>query len=877
MNNAGSGQGSKVAAGFVAYAVLGLVNSFVPLLFLSFEKEFGLKFSALGLIILLHFAIRGCGDLLSGRIVSAYGSKLTVIVGLILIGLGLFGLGFFPDLTGGTIGLLIATVLSGLGEGLVYVPTGNVIRSVFAEEKEKTGRLHLFYAIGQIAAVLLTSVFILTAGIEQWRIITVLWAIVPIIAALFILIISFDEVDEGEETRSYASLMSNPLFNILFLLMFFGGAAEQSMTQWIAAFTEVSVEIAALIGRLSGPLFFVIGIGASRFFYLKFADRIKLQRVVIYGCALSAAAYLLAILSGNQILSLMGCVLVGIATGFLKPGTISLAKSKISGEEKAAFALLLFAGDLGYGLGPALVGIATGLFDNNLKKGMFIALIFPIAMIAIIMKVNKNLAGKLIREKKTWIALASAALVITLSAFTGGCSNTAVTTPAPTPTKILVETPVPINTLPPETQAPTPTFTPTPAPATPTPTATATPTRRPTVTPTATVSVGVTPRTGKVFATDSINIRSGPGTGYKVVGGGKVNEEFTLTGDTEGWWQIKYKDGYAYISKDYSKLKGEAPTCTPTVGLVVVATPTPTPKTQTPASQTFEQYVGFSGAAYIAIDAKTGSVLHAYNEKISRSPASLSKMLTALVAVDQYYLNDDCPMTLEALRWNDVSSNGTIIRGIDNEMTTFASLVESRTGSQYTAEQWAAAKYTVEDRLYQMLINSSADAAEALACVDGSSEWFVEELIYNKVNELGLTGTSLNNVVGADGSCGSQFSGNRSTAQDLAIIAKELMDEPELRKIVGMQNYTMHSAGNIPAVLMTNGNLLLNDSTYRSSEFTCIGIKTGHTDDAGYCLAACGTDASGNEVIVVTLGNNTRQENALQTMKILEYIFKYEK
>ncbi len=882
MNNERSGTGLTTAAGFAAWGVSGLVTSFVPLLFVVMNRELKLTFVTLGLFILLHFALCAAGDLFSGRLASKIGYKLTIVLGSILTTFGLLGLGFLPDIIGGVLGVLISAVLTGAGAGLTVVPAGNLIRSVSDGDDEKIKYLHLYRCAGQAAAVLLSALFLALAGIEKWRILSTLWAIVPIVVALLLLFADFYEPEEDE--FEFSGLFGNPMFGILMILMFFAGAAEQSMTQWIAAFAEVSTEIAGLAGRLVGPFLFVIGVGISRFLFLKFADRIRLQRVMIYGAALAAAAYLLAILSGNQILSLVGCVLVGIASGFLRPATFSLASSKITGEETKAFALLMLAGDLGYGAGPALVGIAAGMIDNNLKKGMFIALLFPIAMIITIMKVNKNLAGKLIREKKTWIGIACAALIITLSAFTGGCTGTAVTTPTPTPTKIVVEPPVPISTLPPATETPIPTFTPTPVPATPTLSPTPTPTRKPTSTPTPVptgfAGVTITPRTGIVFSTDSINIRIGPGTGYKVVGGGKVNEEFKLTGETSnGWWQISYDGGTAYISKDYSKLKGEAPTCTPTIGLAVTATPTPKASvTNPPATTDFEKYVGFTGASYIAIDAKTGDVLHAYNEKIKRSPASLTKMMTALIAVEQFYLNDECPAALDTLRWNDVSYQGETVEGLDNEMATFADLVASKTGVKYTAEQWIEAPYTVEDRLYQMLIYSAADAAEALAyLMEGDVTWFAEEMMAQKATQLGLSGTYFNNAAGADSSCSDAFAGNVSTAQDLAIIAKNLMEDGTLRKIVSTKTYTVPASGEIPATLITNGNLLLTDSTYRSNNFTCIGIKTGHTDEAGYCLAACGKDSDGNEVIVITLGNRTRQENAEQTMKMLDYIFKYER
>ena len=302
MENERSGTGLTVAAGFTAWATTGLVTCFVPLLFVIMKKEQGLSFISLGLLILLHFALCGLGDLFSGRIAERIGYKITVMLGLVLTAVGLLGLGFLTEYIKGIWGVLIASVLSGVGIGLTAVPVGNLILSVSDGDEENFKLLHLYRSAGQIAAVVLSTVFIALAGIEKWRILSVLWAIVPVIAALLFLFAEFYEPDEEEFDIS--SCFGNPMFVILAVLMFFAGAAEQSMTQWIAAFAEVSLEIANLIGRLIGPILFMIGVGASKFFFLKFAERLRLQRVMIYGCALAASSYLLAVLSGNQILSL---------------------------------------------------------------------------------------------------------------------------------------------------------------------------------------------------------------------------------------------------------------------------------------------------------------------------------------------------------------------------------------------------------------------------------------------------------------------------------------------------------------------------------------------------------------------------------------------
>ena len=884
-----------ICAGCIAYVVQAIVNNFAPLLFVNFSKEYEFSLTALGFLVFLNFGIQLIIDFFSPKVIDRIGYRGSIIFGHVFAIIGLAGLSVLPEiLPNAYLGVVISILFYAVGGGIIEVIVSPMIEACPTENKAGVmSFLHSFYCWGQAFVIIVSTVFFALFGIENWHTLSVCWAILPALNAIYLFFVPIDADTESEDKSGYKDLISNGIFWVLFVLMFCSGASEQSMSQWASTFAESALNVNKTVGDICGPCLFAIFMGASRTFYAKFSEKIKLQRFMIYSCFLGVFAYLLAILSGNPVISLVGCVLVGASVGVLWPGTFSLAASKLPSGGTLMYALLALAGDLGCSSGPAIVGIVAGWFNENLKKGLFIALIFPIAMIITIMKVNKKLANKILKDKKTWIGVCSAALIVVLSSFASGCGdNKSITTPTPTPTKIVVETPVPLITATPTTAVvatatPTPTSTPTLA-----ATATPTPTRKPTATPTPESvtefeGITITPRTGTVFATDSINIRRGPGTTYKVVGGGKVNEEFKVTGETSnGWWQISYTGGTAYISKEYSAVKGTMPTVQVTATPVptkapATATPTPNP-TATPvpteaAKPDFDSYVNFTGTSYIAVDAKTGEVLHAYKENTQVSPASLTKMMTAIIAVEQYYITDTCPTTLETLRWNDIDYNGVTYEGIDNEMTTFANRVKNATGKTYSFEDWQTASYTVEERLYQMLVYSSADAAEALAyMLEENLDYFAEEIMAQKAEELGLKGTHFTNAVGADATSGDEFAGNVSTASDLAKIAIEFMKDGTLRKIVKSKTYTVQANGNIPEVILYNSNLLVTDSTYANDNYTSIGIKTGHTDLAGYCLASCGQSLDGREVIVITLGNDSRAESAEENSRILDYIFTYE-
>jgi MFS family permease len=147
------------------------------------------------------------------------------------------------------------------------------------------------------------------------------------------------------------------------------------------------------MGDLVGPCLFAVTMGISRVIYGKAGARIELTKYMLGSGALCLGCYLLAALTQNPIVSLIGCTFCGFSVGIMWPGTISILSKKLPTGGTAMFALLAMAGDLGGAFGPWLVGFASQMRNDDLKAGMLIACIFPIVLIG-------TIAGIKIKTKK---------------------------------------------------------------------------------------------------------------------------------------------------------------------------------------------------------------------------------------------------------------------------------------------------------------------------------------------------------------------------------------------------------------------------------------------------------------------------------------------
>ena len=373
-----------VYACFVGYIVQAIVNNFVPLLFLTFHAAFGIPLIQITFLVTLNFGVQLLVDLASVAFVDRIGYRLSLMIAHGCSALGLVLLALLPDvLHDPYVGILISVVLYAIGGGLLEVLVSPVMESCPTPNKEAAmSLLHSFYCWGHVGVVLISTAFFTLFGIAHWRIMACLWSIVPFVnLILFSRVPIAPLIKEGEKGMTLVELLKNKLFWILLLLMICAGACEQAVSQWASTFAEQGLGVSKTLGDLAGPMLFAILMGTSRAIYGKLGDRLPLEKC-IFGCALLClGSYLVISLCPIPAISLIACGICGFSVGIFWPGTFSMASAALPTGGTALFALLALGGDVGCSGGPTYVGAISSALGGDLKKGILLAIVFPILLL----------------------------------------------------------------------------------------------------------------------------------------------------------------------------------------------------------------------------------------------------------------------------------------------------------------------------------------------------------------------------------------------------------------------------------------------------------------------------------------------------------------
>lgn len=376
-------------AGFVGYIVQSIVNSFVPLLFITFQKSYSLPLSRITLLITVNFLIQLVIDLLSAGFIDRIGYRASVLMAHGCVIAGFLCLVTLPEICPDPfVGILISVAIYAIGGGLIEVLISPIIEACPTENKEATmSMLHSFYCWGCVGVILFSTLFFTFFGTGHWKILTLLWLIIPTAnLLLFSRVPIYSLHEEGQSGLSLLALCRQKIFWLFVLMMICAGASEQAVSQWASAFAETGLGIKKTIGDLVGPMSFSILMGLSRLLYGKWGDRLDLNRCMKLSCGLCILSYLCISLTSLPVLGLIGCGLCGFSVGILWPGTFSSASSMIPRGGTAMFALLALAGDLGCSGGPTLAGFVSSACGSNLRIGILSAIIFPVILLLALLK-----------------------------------------------------------------------------------------------------------------------------------------------------------------------------------------------------------------------------------------------------------------------------------------------------------------------------------------------------------------------------------------------------------------------------------------------------------------------------------------------------------
>lgn len=376
------GYKGTVISCYIGYVSQAIVNNFSPLLFVLFGNEFNISLSQLSLMIALNFGVQLLTDLAAARFVDKIGYRPLVVAAHFLCAAGLALLGVLPYIMTPYIGLIIATILSAIGGGLIEVIVSPIIEACPSDNKAAAmSLLHSFYCWGQMAVVLVSTLVFRFAGIGSWRAVAVFWALIPFVNAFLYMRVPINALPSEEGHSGLFSMFRNKSFIIFFFMMLCAGASELAMSQWASAFAEEGLGVSKAMGDLLGPCMFAVFMGIARVFYGKFGAKISLSKFMAASSALCVVAYAVTVFSPYPLLSLGGCALCGLAVGIMWPGTFSMASAAIPLGGTSMFAMLALAGDMGCTSGPSLAGKIADTFGSDIKYGFAFAAVFPVVML----------------------------------------------------------------------------------------------------------------------------------------------------------------------------------------------------------------------------------------------------------------------------------------------------------------------------------------------------------------------------------------------------------------------------------------------------------------------------------------------------------------
>lgn len=383
---------------YTAYFTMSSIFSLPPLLFATLQDMYDISYTLLGTLVLTNFCTQLTVDIIFTVFSNHFNVKKIVRIMPLITSAGLLVYAVVPTLFSqhAYIGLLIGTVLFSVSAGLSEVLLSPVIAAIPSDNPQKDmSKLHSLYAFGVFTVVVVSTVFLRIFGSANWKYLTIFWALLPITATVMFVLSPMPDMDVSSVSEGTKGTKRRALGMALCVgCIFFGSCAENAMSNWVSSFMENALKIDKTVGDILGMAGFAILLGITRITYAKYGKNIF--RMLLTGMAGAVVCYLVAGFSTNVVFAVVACVLTGIFTSMLWPGTLIMMEENLPGIGVAAYALMAAGGDLGASVAPQLLGIvvdnvSVSDFAKNLsvslnmtaeqiglKAGMLVTAVFPI-------------------------------------------------------------------------------------------------------------------------------------------------------------------------------------------------------------------------------------------------------------------------------------------------------------------------------------------------------------------------------------------------------------------------------------------------------------------------------------------------------------------
>lgn len=396
---------------YLTFISQAIINNLAPLLFVIFQDEFQISLQKIGLLIMINFGTQLIVDALSIRYADKIGYRPLIVVAHILSTIGLICMSILPNiLPTPFVGLVISVITYAIGGGLMEVLASPIVEALPGDAKSASmSILHSYYCWGHVGVVLITTALLLLLGTNAWAILPILWSIVPTYNAVNFLLVPMPSTLPENERMPLKNLISSRLFLLVVLLMMCSGASEQAMSQWASLFAEKGLNVSKVMGDLLGPCLFAALMGLGRVLYGIFSTKLRLTRSLACCAILCIACYLVASLSRNPLLALIGCAVTGFSVSLMWPGMLSLSARCFAGGGTAMFSILALGGDVGCAFGPWVTGLVSDIaleserlislgaeagltaIQTGLKSGLFVALVFPLVLLLGVLQIQRRI------------------------------------------------------------------------------------------------------------------------------------------------------------------------------------------------------------------------------------------------------------------------------------------------------------------------------------------------------------------------------------------------------------------------------------------------------------------------------------------------------
>ena len=390
---------------YTAYFTMSSIFCLPPLLFVTLHESYNISYTLLGTLILVNFVTQLIVDLLFTVFSKKFNFQKIVKITPLITSAGLFTYAlipmFFKDIA--YFGLLLGTILFSISSGFAEVLLSPTIAAIPSDNPQRDmSLLHSLYAFGVFTVAIITTVFFKIFGTDKWTYLTMFFALLPVIAAVLFMMSPMPDMSQSSAPASVEATKKRAwAFALCVACIFFGSCAENAMSNWISSYLEKSLEINKAIGDLLGMAGFAILLGLARISYAKWGKNITI--ILLIGMIGASVCYLVVGLLPGVIPAFIACVMTGIFTAMLWPGSLIMMEENIPSPGVGAYALMAAGGDLGAAIAPQLMGIVIDKVSASqlaadlsatlhltteqigLKAGMLVTSLFPIIGIAAVL------------------------------------------------------------------------------------------------------------------------------------------------------------------------------------------------------------------------------------------------------------------------------------------------------------------------------------------------------------------------------------------------------------------------------------------------------------------------------------------------------------